>query len=51
MKFDRAVQKGGTTANTLLMGIVIAILIIFGIKYYNDHHNDIVIHPPHIEVH
>lgn len=51
MKLNRADQKGGTSANILLTGMALAILIIFGLKYYDDHHNDVVIHPPQIDVH
>lgn len=50
MKLDRISQIGETRMNALLIGIIV-IFIIFGIKYYNDHHDDIVIHPPHIDVH
>ncbi|HXL73371.1 MAG TPA: hypothetical protein VN963_07075 [bacterium] len=51
MKLNRADQSGGTSATILLTGMAIAILVIFGIKYYDDHQNDVVIHPPHIDVH
>jgi hypothetical protein len=51
MKFNRITQKGETSTGYILMGVVITLLVIFGVKYYNDHRNDVVIHPPHIEVH
>jgi hypothetical protein len=50
MKTNRASQKGETRINALVIVIVI-ILIIVGIKYHDDHRDDIVIHPPHIDVH
>ncbi len=50
MKSGHVSQKGETRINALVIGVVI-LLIIFGIKHYDDHRDDIVIHPPHIDVH
>ncbi len=50
MKLDPVSQKGEARANALWIGLVI-ILVILGIKYHDDHRDDIVIHPPHIDVH
>jgi hypothetical protein len=51
MKFVRIAQKGEANAYYILWGVVIALLVVFGVKYHNDHRDDVVIHPPHIEVH
>jgi hypothetical protein len=50
-KLKKITQKGGANTNYILMGVVIAILVIYTVKYYNDHRDDVVVHPPHIEVH
>lgn len=43
--------KGQTNSYVPLTGVILVAAIIFGIWYYNNHRNDIVIHPPHIDVH
>ncbi len=35
----------------IALGVLLTLLIIFSAKYYNDHKNDITVHPPHVEVH
>jgi hypothetical protein len=51
MKFKITVPKGESNTYYILIGAALAVLIIFGIGYYNDHHNDVVIHPPQVDVH
>ena len=43
--------KGYTNSYVPLTAVLLVAGLIFGIWYYNEHRNDIVIHPPHIEVH
>jgi hypothetical protein len=43
--------KGQTNYYVPLTAVIIVAGLIFGIWYYNSHRNDIVIHPPHIDVH
>jgi hypothetical protein len=50
MKLNRNTQKGQIGTNALWI-VLVVILVIVGMKYYHDHNDDIVIHPPHIDVH
>lgn len=43
-------QKGQTNMYYVVVGIVITLGVLFAVKYFHDRDNDIVIHPPHIEV-
>ena len=43
--------KGETNVYYVVLGVLITLAVIFSIKYYNDHRNDVTIHPPHIDVH
>ncbi len=43
--------KGETNMYYVVVGILIALAIFFCVRYYNDHHNDVVIHPPVVNVH
>jgi len=44
-------SKGETSVVYIALGVLIALAIIFAVKYHDDHKNDITIHPPHIDVH
>jgi len=44
-------SKGEGNIYLPVSGVVVVIAIIFFLWYYNEHRNDVVIHPPHIEVH
>jgi hypothetical protein len=35
----------------MLIGAMLVVVIIFGTEYYNNHKNDVTIHPPHVVVH
>lgn len=50
MKLNSVSQKGQVGLNALWI-VVIIILVVFAVKYHDDHRDDIVIHPPHIDVH
>ena len=43
--------KGETNMYYIIVGILIALGIVFCIRYYNDHRSDVVIHPPVVTVH
>jgi hypothetical protein len=42
---------GETNLYYIALGVLLTLLIIFSCKYYNDHKNDVTIHPPVIDVH
>ncbi len=44
-------KKGEGNFYYIATGILVAFLILAGIKYYQDRNNDITIHVPHVEVH
>jgi hypothetical protein len=43
--------KGETNMYYIALGVMLTVLVIFGLNYYHDHRNDVTVHPPHIEVH
>ena len=43
--------KGQTNTYVPIGGLLLVVVVVIGIWYYNEHKNDITIHPPHIEVH
>lgn len=52
MKFTRTsrVQRGGAKLVSLLVWALIAIGVLFAVKYFQDRNNDITIRLPKVEV-
>jgi hypothetical protein len=44
-------QKGGTNGYYIMMGIVIAVVAIVVIEYFQDRGHDFHVHMPRVEVH
>jgi hypothetical protein len=43
--------KGETNGYYIILGVLIALAVIFVVKYHDDHKDDLTIHPPHIDLH
>jgi len=44
-------KKGEGNLYYIVVGALLAIGILYSIKYYHDRDNDITVHIPHVEVH
>jgi hypothetical protein len=51
MKLVRGIQpKGEINVYYIVLGVLIALAVLFAVKYHNDHKNDVTIHAPRIDV-
>jgi len=50
-RIKKLTSHGEATGYYIVLGVVITVLVIISWNYYNNHRNDITVHPPHIDVH